>query len=578
MKQIITLLLALMVAAASATVARAQATDSRTFLLTGASFAIKENGWFEILCETFNAQPLNRAVSGSAIMQAAMAMSDGTLYSADELERTDAFIIMHVHNQNVAATQNLKDDYREYTLTTSTPYAVAYDYVIRKYRDDCRSLKDNPASAWYGTTDGKPAVIYLCTHWHDGRVTYNQAIRTLADKFRLPLITWDEEIGFSRTLPDGDGRQPSVKFSHDTESVSGVTYGWHPLRGTGQYIQQRMAAIAARELRGAFTPQPPSATIRSKTTLTDRDETTAAFYLTGIAPWTLTCSVNGQSTVHNGIETNPFILPIPLAGAATTVRPEAVGDHTQTPGTVTGEALFARHDTPRPPAFDTYVHQAYTSTTYTADNHLELKLAGGYGREAYIRFNVDSQLRETTAAALTLRAYFYECIYPTGVYYPLREPHAVEIAATTATVASGLTWSTRPTALTPIDTVLVQPDDLGSYISWNVTDYLRAHLPDAATTVTFRLKVVSQASGLLNFHSTESTAGYPPQLLAAAAGDNTAVEQPEVGTPGKESIVVSITTVDGRSFSPDAPSLPPGIYIVTCASEEGIKRVKKFIF
>ena len=74
------------------------------FLLAGASFAVPENGWFELVCEAFNAEPMNKAVSGEAIYHTAQDMFNGTFYTADELERTDAFIIMHVHNRDVAAT------------------------------------------------------------------------------------------------------------------------------------------------------------------------------------------------------------------------------------------------------------------------------------------------------------------------------------------------------------------------------------------------------------------------------------------------------------------------------------------
>ncbi|MDR0713551.1 MAG: DUF5040 domain-containing protein, partial [Bacteroidales bacterium] len=157
------------------------------FFITGASFAVPENGWFEIVSEAFGAQAINRAVENEAIMQTAVKMYNGTLYSQEELEQIDAFIIMHVHNKNVANTEWIKEDYNEYTLSTlSANYSVAYDYVIKKYKDDCRSLKDNPASAYYGSEDGKPAVIFLCTHWHDSRTTYNPDIRTLAQRWNLP--------------------------------------------------------------------------------------------------------------------------------------------------------------------------------------------------------------------------------------------------------------------------------------------------------------------------------------------------------------------------------------------------------
>ncbi|HCB88108.1 MAG TPA: hypothetical protein DEP71_02340 [Porphyromonadaceae bacterium] len=67
---------------------------SYTFLLTGASFASPNNGWFEIGCELSDANPLNRAIGGEAIADAANRIIDGTLYTIEELEHIDALVIM----------------------------------------------------------------------------------------------------------------------------------------------------------------------------------------------------------------------------------------------------------------------------------------------------------------------------------------------------------------------------------------------------------------------------------------------------------------------------------------------------
>ena len=42
-----------------------------TLLLTGASFASPENGWFELGCESLDAVPVNRAVGAEAIANTA---------------------------------------------------------------------------------------------------------------------------------------------------------------------------------------------------------------------------------------------------------------------------------------------------------------------------------------------------------------------------------------------------------------------------------------------------------------------------------------------------------------------------
>ena len=61
------------------------AANRGNILLTGASFAVPENGWFEIGCEVLEFTPINRAVSGQAIMQTAQAMKNGALYTTSQL-------------------------------------------------------------------------------------------------------------------------------------------------------------------------------------------------------------------------------------------------------------------------------------------------------------------------------------------------------------------------------------------------------------------------------------------------------------------------------------------------------------
>ena len=216
-----------------------------TILLSGASFASVDNGWFELGCEALHAKGINRAIGGEAIADAANRMSRGELYSKQELEEVDVFVIMQVHNRDVYNQNELKKDYRDYSLPfTRENYAAAFDYVIKKYLSDCYQLQFDKNSKYYGMKGGKPATIILCTHWHDARVTYNESIRKLSIKWGFPLIKMDEIIGFSKkTVHPKTQQQISILYADDQEIIDGVVYGWHPNRGKDQYIQQRMAAV-----------------------------------------------------------------------------------------------------------------------------------------------------------------------------------------------------------------------------------------------------------------------------------------------------------------------------------------------
>ena len=236
MKKLLTLLLALPLAWGHAT---AQENAKYTILLTGASFASPQNGWFEIGCRQLDARALNRAIGGESIADTANRMAEGTLWNAGELDEMDALVIMQVHNRDVSATGGLKEK-----------YAAAFDYVIKRYQSECYALKDDPKSKYYGTKSGKPAVIVLCTDWHDARTTYNAAIRRLAARWGLPLVEFDRNIGFSKDTPNpATGTQQSLLHAQDTQTIEGVAYGWHPQRGQDKYIQQRMAAIFTDTMR-----------------------------------------------------------------------------------------------------------------------------------------------------------------------------------------------------------------------------------------------------------------------------------------------------------------------------------------
>lgn len=220
-------------------------TPKYKILLAGASFASPVNGWFELGCKTLNAEPINKAVNGQSIAVTANEMAQGKFYTLDDLEDVDVFVIMHVHDKDVADESKLKNSYKDYTLPFDyADYAQAYDYVIKKYLTDCYNLRYKEDSKYYNTLAGKPAVIVLCTSWHDARKIFNPAIRILGERWGFPVVEFDKYIGFSKNhLHPVTNKQYSILYAHNTEMINGEEFGWHPYEGQDQYIQQRMAAI-----------------------------------------------------------------------------------------------------------------------------------------------------------------------------------------------------------------------------------------------------------------------------------------------------------------------------------------------
>lgn len=506
------------------------AQEKHTFMLTGASFAVKENGWFELGCSAFDAKPLNKSVSGEAILQTASRMYKGTFYTKAELEEVDVFVIMHVHNQNVANTEWIKEDYTEYTESAlSTNYPIAYDYVIKKYKDDCYKLKDDPTSKYYGTESGKPALIMFCTHWHDSRTIYNKAIRTLAERWSIPLIKWDENIGFTKDVLDTDGRQPSMKFSGDSENIGGVIYGWHPLRGQGQPIQQKLASIFIAEMENIMGEIPVTVHVKAKNSILLGDEDAyASFSFTGVSPWNLTYEVNGESFQINNIEQTPLLVKIDISnGSKAVVTPTAVSN-ASSQGAVSGEAVFTSADASVSPFFDTHVHNANAYTTYMTAEMLELKTStDNYSREAFMSFDISNLGEEDSL--IVLRLFFSNLIYLST--NPPIESHLIEVAGNTNTYTT-MTWRNKPTDLTPISETLVAASEKDSFISWDVTEWIKEKKAEGADKVTFRLKVKSGGTGLFNFPSMEAATNQPALLTVKKEGTG-------IGENIEESIILS---------------------------------------
>ena len=113
----------------------AQNKDTYTILLSGASFAEPNNKWFEMGCRALHAIPINRAVSAESIAHTANKMLDGTLYTPEEFDNIDVFVLMQVHEKDVYNEANLKENYKDY----KTPFDAS-DYAVVITRNSIQNL------------------------------------------------------------------------------------------------------------------------------------------------------------------------------------------------------------------------------------------------------------------------------------------------------------------------------------------------------------------------------------------------------------------------------------------------------
>lgn len=144
-------------------------------------------------------------------------------------------------------------------------YSAGYDYLLKKYAEDCYNLRLNPDSKWYGTKSGKPCIIVCTTQWHDGYVRFNESVKKMAKKHGAIVSDIANNIGFSylQTNPNDENsirwsalhcNNANFGGSNDTENIyiDGVLYsnmGWHPTRDFDCYIQQKRGNILAETLK-----------------------------------------------------------------------------------------------------------------------------------------------------------------------------------------------------------------------------------------------------------------------------------------------------------------------------------------
>lgn len=232
------------------------------------------NVWLHLLGSKLGCNIINDALGGTNICYHANRLYNGDILGnrIAPVSDVDSVLIMHSHNKDVftlpyeyinySASDYENNGIVPFRITTGDTqddvvYAKAFDYCIKKIISLYNSEKTeqiyvSSVQSYMGTYVPKPCQIVLCTHWHDARTKYNDSIRLLAHKWGLPLVRFDDKIGFTKeTVNPSTGAQSSIEYvgnvggASPLETIDGVVYGWHPMCGSNNvYIQRKMAAIA----------------------------------------------------------------------------------------------------------------------------------------------------------------------------------------------------------------------------------------------------------------------------------------------------------------------------------------------
>lgn len=93
-------------------------------------------------------------------------------------------------------------------------------------------------------------------------------------------------------------------------------------------------------------------------------------------------------------------------------------------------------------------------------------------------------------------------------------------------------------------TTILTQDILGSYVGWDVTDFVKAKAAEGAKQVTFRVSTPYEWRALSRFTSSESTTnpGKGPQMLIA-------LDRPVSGIDGVSREMPAGISVNGRTLS-----------------------------
>lgn len=477
-----------------------------------------------------DAVAINKAVSGEAIYHDARRMYAGSDYTTEELDQVDVLVISHVHNQNVANTANLKDNLSEYTgIENTTDYAVGYDYVIKKYMADCAALENNPASAYYGVEGGKPARIMLTTHWHDSRTVYNEAIRTLAQKWNFPLVEFDVNIGFSKGDDAADPGAPSRAMAHDKETINGVDYGWHPKRGVNSPIQRRMAAIFTKAVEKAYQLEFPfevNVVPVSPIYLEGEEVRLSVNFKNGMFPYSLA----GDHTASS-LEGNRYIITADPLSENTSYSLSASDSSASQDVSLLADSnskvdvLLA--DYYALPDFDSYVSQLNQSANYDFEEVLQLKNSYNASRKSYISFQASENMPRN-ADKVVLRIYYKDNILGYFNDESGRPQEGIEILGVEGNSnvysSNNINWSTSSNHdFELIDSYAeVTSDMTEGWVGIDVTDWANKTLDDLEALhgnlntghLTFRIFVLdNNSNALMNFYSSDADASKAPQLL-----------------------------------------------------------------
>ncbi len=299
----------------------------------------------------------------------------------------------------------------------------------------------------------------------------------------------------------------SVPLSPDDEKIVFKLIG---KKSSGETIESEQSILSVT--------MPVTASLTGDQAILRGEEAVLKVNLSGSPPWGITYTDGENEFEVNGIQQRPYDL-IVSPEKTTTYTLLSVSDPTG-PGSVSGSAKITVGDEIQAPFFDGMVRQYWKDGQHDL-NYFEVKHDPNWAREAFLCFSV-SHLTSPVEGAI-LRIYCYDADVDGPVTFHLDGIKRV--------FGDTLSWSNKPaeTAFeTAGETIVRSKNDLNTYFTWDVTDYLNRMIQEEIFNFSFRIDAVDGVNCLFKFKSNEDSSEYSPKMIIVTKGSTSRENQKEV--------------------------------------------------
>lgn len=173
-----------------------------------------------------------------------------------------------------------------------------------------------------------------------------------------------------------------------------------------------------------------------------------------------------------------------------------------------------------PATYENFVHQAQQSEQHNTAELLELKNGDGWTRRIYLSFPLADVPENATRIGVRMH---FESFVAASLGSEKRYFNAIdtlELSGNTEKYTDKLTWDNHHShKFEPVAKAILTQDMAGSWIGWDVTDFVKAKAAEGKEQVTFRVTTPLEWRTLTRFSSSRNTAnpGYGPVMLLTTA-------------------------------------------------------------